>query len=77
MSRTSWNQPRLEELLAGKLDQAKVREALARTIRKLHLGPDFTKEDASNVLDLLCGEAGALGVAARFAKVRLVLMLDD
>jgi hypothetical protein len=77
MKRATWNQARLEELVGGNLDAAKVRDALARSIRTLNLPESFSKDDAGDVLDVMCSEAGTLGVAARFAKVRLVLLPDE
>jgi hypothetical protein len=76
MKRSTWNQARLEELITT-LDPAMVREAVAHGIRRLNLELEFSKEDASQVLDIMCAEPGAMGIAARFAKVRLVLMPDD
>jgi hypothetical protein len=77
MKRLTWNQARLEELIIGNLDAAKVREALAHCIRLLNLDVEFSKEEASSVLDAMCEEPGTIGIASRFAKVRFVLMPDD
>ncbi len=77
MKRLTWNQARLEELLSGSLDATKVRDAIAHGIRRLNLDEEFSKEEASSVLDAMCDEPGAIGIAARFAKVRLVLTPED
>ncbi|HVJ20249.1 MAG TPA: hypothetical protein VM686_32765 [Polyangiaceae bacterium] len=77
MKRATWNQARLEALIVGNLDAAKVSDAVANGIRRLNLDVTFTKEEASDVLDAMCNEPGTIGIAARFAKVRLVLMPDD
>jgi hypothetical protein len=77
MKRSTWNQARLEALIIGNLDAAKVSDALANSIRRLNLDETFSKEEASDVLDGMCSEPGTIGIAARFAKVRLVLMPDD
>lgn len=77
MADTSWNSDRLEELIGNHVEAAKLRPVLVKAIRKRRLGETFSKTDAGELLDDLSQEPGVLGVAARFAKVRLVLMLDE
>ncbi len=77
MKRLTWNQARIEALIVGRLDASKVRDAVAHAIRLLNLDTEFSKEEASKVLDAMCNEPGTMGIAARFAKVRFVLMPDD
>jgi hypothetical protein len=77
MKQLPWTQARLETLITGNLDAVKVRDALARSVRRLNLDDHFSKEDAGDVLDAMCDEPGTIGIAARFAKVRLVLTPDD
>ncbi len=77
MALPSWDIHRIEELIGDKVEPAKLRVALHKAVRKLQLPDQFTREEAAAVLDLLCSEDGVIGVAARFAKVRVVLMPDD
>ncbi len=76
-TKLGWNILRLEGLIGDKVEASKLRVTLHKAQRRLQLPEEFSREDAVSILDLLCGEEGVLGVAARFAKVRVVLMSDD
>lgn len=71
----SWSRDRLVQWVGLRHDAKKLEGAIDALLRKRGLGPGaFTREDALQLLEELTAEGGATGVAARFAKARLLLV---
>lgn len=76
MAQGKWDKLRLAELLRPHVDPAKLSEAIDAEIRRLQLPVLFSKNDALAILAGLADSPGVLGVAARFARARVLLSAD-
>lgn len=66
----------LASLLAHRIGLERSMQLITESAQRLGLATaDYDPEQAAQIFEHLAGSQGALGVAARFAKARLMLLL--
>lgn len=70
---TKHSRPELAALLSNNIGIEKAQELVTLAADELALGPELTREQALDVLERVAGQPGLIGIAARFAKSRVLL----
>lgn len=73
----SKKQTDLAEVLSRTLGEEGARAHVARVAKQLGIGDELTAAQALTILEALAGEAGIVGISARFAKARIHLAWDE
>lgn len=61
-------------LLGTRVDRAAATRALSMAAARLRIGEPFSRDQVAELLEALASEPGTLGIVARFAKARVILM---
>jgi hypothetical protein len=64
----------IANLLVASLGEEKANEVVGAAATKLGVGPDVSRTDALRILEKVAETSGLVGIAARFAKSRAIML---